>query len=407
MTVVVSVRFKDSGRAYYFDPHDLDIARGDMVIVETIHGPEIGRVTCERFHIDEDELTSELKPVLRHAEKADFERKHKLQENLDEVLSRCREKIHEHNLDMRLVKAEYNFDGSRLTFYFTADQRVDFRMLVRDLARTFRTRIELRQIGPRDEARILGGIGLCGRRLCCSTFLPNYARVSVKMAKDQDLPLNPTKISGVCGRLLCCLSYEHNQYCELKSGLPRRGAPVQTPDGPGEVIFVNVLQQMVMVQLNSSGMQESYPVSQLAALDNAAWQHVNLGMGSGIDTTDDDHSHTFLALDIGDDEVDYHGVYDLEEEDPPAYQSHRSQPEQRPTSRRPPRRKETTEGERPDQPGQQRPRRPAAPRRKKRPTTEETERPAKSQRSEPQKPSTGSGPKKPKRSRGRRKKPSS
>jgi hypothetical protein len=164
---------------------------------------------------------------------------------------------------MRLVKAEYNFDGSRLTFYFTADQRVDFRMLVRDLARTFKTRIELRQIGPRDQARLLGGVGICGRAFCCATFLPNYARVSVKMAKDQELPLNPSKISGVCGRLLCCLSYEHQQYCHMKADLPRRGMSVQTPDGPGEVVVTNILQQTVTVQLSHSGMQETYPVTQI------------------------------------------------------------------------------------------------------------------------------------------------
>ena len=144
---------------------------------------------------------------------------------------------------MALVKAEYSFDGSRLTFYFTSEKRVDFRVLVRDLARTFQTRIELRQVGPRDEAKLLGGIGPCGRLLCCSTFLPDYARVSIKMAKDQDLPLNPTKISGVCGRLLCCLSYEHEQYLEIKAELPQRGAWVQTPDGPGEVVTVNVVRE--------------------------------------------------------------------------------------------------------------------------------------------------------------------
>ncbi|MFM2308761.1 MAG: hypothetical protein RLY87_882, partial [Chloroflexota bacterium] len=171
---------------------------------------------------------------------------------------RCQEKIAEHELPMGLVKAEYSFDGSRLTFYFTADKRVDFRNLVRDLARTFRTRIELRQIGPRDEAKLLGGIGPCGRILCCASFLPDYARVSIKMAKDQDLPLNPAKISGVCGRLLCCLAYEHEQYIEMKAEMPRRGAWVQTPEGPGEVWSANVLRGTVTVMLAATGVQEEF-----------------------------------------------------------------------------------------------------------------------------------------------------
>jgi hypothetical protein len=166
---------------------------------------------------------------------------------------------------MGLVKTEYSFDGSRLTFYFTSEQRVDFRMLVRDLARTFRSRIELRQIGPRDEAKLLGGIGPCGRALCCATFLPDYARVSIKMAKDQDLPLNPSKISGVCGRLLCCLSYEHQQYLDMKAELPSKGDWVQTPDGPGDVLTTNVLQGTLTVRLASSGMQESYTHAQIQA----------------------------------------------------------------------------------------------------------------------------------------------
>jgi len=164
---------------------------------------------------------------------------------------------------MSLVKAEYSFDGSRLTFYFTAEKRVDFRMLVRDLARTFKSRIELRQIGPRDEAKLLGGIGPCGRVLCCASFLPDYARVSIKMAKDQDLPLNPAKISGVCGRLLCCLSYEHEQYVEMRTELPRRGTWVQTPDGPGEVVNQHVLKQQLIVQLAGSGMIETYDMTSI------------------------------------------------------------------------------------------------------------------------------------------------
>ncbi|KPV49332.1 hypothetical protein SE17_33255, partial [Kouleothrix aurantiaca] len=213
MPIVVGIRFKDSGKTYFFDPRGLDLLTGgDHVIVETVRGLELAKIIHPPHEVSEAEIVGELKPVIRRAEDADFERMRLLSERHEEVLARCSEKVLEHNLPMRLVKAEYSFDGSRLTFYFTSEKRVDFRMLVRDLARTFKTRIELRQIGPRDEAKLLGGIGPCGRMLCCATFLPDYARVSIKMAKDQDLPLNPTKISGVCGRLLCCLSYEHDQY---------------------------------------------------------------------------------------------------------------------------------------------------------------------------------------------------
>lgn len=261
--IVVGIRFKDSGKTYYFDPRDLDLRQGEHVIVETVRGLEMAKVAHEQRDVQESEIVGELKPVVRRAEAADFERLRVLQARHEEVLARCAEKVKEHSLPMNLVKSEYSFDGSRLTFYFTSEKRVDFRMLVRDLARTFKSRIELRQIGPRDEAKLLGGIGPCGRLLCCATFLPDYARVSIKMAKDQDLPLNPSKISGVCGRLLCCLSYEHEQYIEMRTELPRKGTWVQTPDGPGEVVAVNVLKQDLTVQLASSGMQEHYTMDQV------------------------------------------------------------------------------------------------------------------------------------------------
>jgi cell fate regulator YaaT (PSP1 superfamily) len=261
MPTVVGIRFKDSGKIYYFDPQELELIAGEHVIVETVRGLELAKVAYERREVDEGEVIGELKPVVRRAEPADLERLRLLHARHDEVLARCGEKIREHGLPMNLVKAEYSFDGSRLTFYFTAEKRVDFRLLVRDLARTFRSRIELRQIGPRDEAKLLGGIGPCGRVLCCASFLPDYARVSIKMAKDQDLPLNPTKISGVCGRLLCCLSYEHEQYVSMRAELPRKGTWVQTPDGPGEVVAQHVLKQQLIVQLASSGMQETYDLA--------------------------------------------------------------------------------------------------------------------------------------------------
>ncbi|MDW8146703.1 MAG: stage 0 sporulation family protein [Roseiflexaceae bacterium] len=258
------IRFKDLGKTYYFDPNGIEaLAQGEYVIVETVRGPELAKVAYPPRLVDPEEIVGELKPVLRRAEPLDFERLRQLNSRQDELLARCAEKIQEHGLPMRLVKAEYSFDGSRLTFYFTAEKRVDFRALVRDLARTFRTRIELRQIGPRDEAKLLGGIGPCGRLLCCATFLPDYARVSIKMAKDQDLPLNPAKISGVCGRLLCCLSYEHEHYVSVKSRMPRKGTWVQTPDGPGEVVGVNVLRETVIVALASTGMQEEFSPTQI------------------------------------------------------------------------------------------------------------------------------------------------
>ncbi|RRR75453.1 MAG: hypothetical protein EI684_04650 [Candidatus Viridilinea halotolerans] len=263
MPIVIGVRFKDSGKIYYFDPGDIEVVVGDHVIVETVRGFELVRIAHERREVGDEEIVGELKPLVRRAEANDFERLHALQARHAEVLARCAEKVREHALPMSLVKAEYSFDGSRLTFYFTAEKRVDFRLLVRDLARTFKSRIELRQIGPRDEAKLLGGIGPCGRVLCCASFLPDYARVSIKMAKDQDLPLNPTKISGVCGRLLCCLSYEHEQYLTMRADLPRKGTWVQTPDGPGEVVGQHILKQQLVVQLASSGMQETYDLNQL------------------------------------------------------------------------------------------------------------------------------------------------
>jgi cell fate regulator YaaT (PSP1 superfamily) len=265
MTLVVAIRFKDSGKNHWYDPRNLtNLQAGEVVIVDTVRGPELAKVAHPPQEIPPDTLESEVRPIIRRASKQDFERMARLFARHDDVLKRCSELVKSHNLPMHLVKAEYSFDGSRLTFYFTADNRVDFRLLVRDLARTFRSRIELRQIGARDEARLLGGIGPCGRILCCASFLPDYARVSIKMAKDQDLPLNPAKISGVCGRLLCCLSYEHQQYLDMKADLPARDSWVQTPDGPGEVVTVNVLRESVLVRLAGSGMEAEYTRDQIS-----------------------------------------------------------------------------------------------------------------------------------------------
>lgn len=251
MPTVIGVRFKDSGKTYHFDPRMVQLNVGDWAIVETVRGPELGRIAAAPAELPTEEILGDLRPVLRRASQADMDQLAHLQQYVDEALAICAERVAEHKLPMTLIKAEYNFDGSRLTFFFTSDKRVDFRALVRDLARTFHTRIELRQVGPRDEAKLLGGIGPCGRALCCSTFLPDFARVSIKMAKDQDLPLNPVKISGVCGRLLCCLSYEHEQYLDIKAELPPRGAWVQTAEGPGEVVAVSVVHERVTVELGN------------------------------------------------------------------------------------------------------------------------------------------------------------
>ncbi len=324
MTTIIGVRFKDSGKIYYFDPHNLELQQGDIVIVDTARGPEMAKVAYEQCDVSDSEIVGELKSVLRRAEPSDFERMRMLQARHDDIMARCAEKIRAHDLPMDLVKTEYSFDGSRLTFYFTSEQRVDFRMLVRDLARTFKSRIELRQIGPRDEAKLLGGIGPCGRALCCATFLPDYARVSIKMAKDQDLPLNPSKISGVCGRLLCCLSYEHQQYVDMKAELPGKGDWVQTPDGPGNVIGVNVLKSSVTVQLASSGMQEDYTVSQIQAAAEAvnalAGQRARAGLAPGSSHTDlygEDNGSDLLAI-LDEEEADLNGADRADDDKPSA-----------------------------------------------------------------------------------------
>ena len=267
MPIVVGVRFKDSGKTYHFDPRAVQLAVGDWAIIDTVRGPELGRIAAPPSELPAEEILGDVRPVLRRATQDDMDRLAHLQQYVDEALAICAEKVAEHKLPMTLIKAEYNFDGSRLTFFFSSDKRVDFRALVRDLARTFHTRIELRQVGPRDEAKLLGGIGPCGRPLCCSTFLPDFARVSIKMAKDQDLPLNPIKISGVCGRLLCCLSYEHEQYLDIKAELPPRGAWVQTPDGPGEVVAVNVVRETVTVDLGNGNVTECTAAQVLAVAE--------------------------------------------------------------------------------------------------------------------------------------------
>ena len=245
---VVGVRFRKAGKVYFFDPLQFDIKQGDNVIVETARGVEFGKVVMGVRDVPEEKVTLPLKPVLRMAteEDAKVQEANALKER--EAFKVCLEKIRKHNLEMKLIDSEYTFDNNKLLFYFTADGRVDFRELVKDLAAVFKTRIELRQIGVRDETKILGGIGVCGRALCCHTYLSDFIPVSIKMAKEQNLSLNPTKISGVCGRLMCCLKNEEEAYEELNSHLPSIGEYVTTPDGlRGEVQSTSVLKQLVKV----------------------------------------------------------------------------------------------------------------------------------------------------------------
>lgn len=267
MEMVVGVRFRNVGKIYYFNPKDYKVKVGDHVIVETARGVEYGRVVLEPRAVKEDEVVHPLKEVLRVATKEDEE--HEAENRLKEkdAFKICKKKIREHGLEMKLIDAEYTFDNNKVLFYFTADGRIDFRELVKDLASVFRTRIELRQIGVRDETKIRGGIGICGRPLCCHTYLTEFAPVSIKMAKEQNMSLNPTKISGVCGRLMCCLTNEEETYEELNSRLPSIGDSVTTPEKlHGDVQSVNVLRQLVKVIVtldNDEKEIREYKVSEL------------------------------------------------------------------------------------------------------------------------------------------------
>ncbi len=251
MTKVIGVRFRQAGKVYFFSPGKLHVKQGDKVIVETARGVEFGSVVMGPKDVKDEEITQPLKSVIRVATEEDKRNEEKNREKEKEAFDVCLEKIRKHELDMKLINAEYTFDGNKVLFYFTADGRIDFRELVKDLAAVFRTRIELRQIGVRDETKIRGGIGICGRPLCCHTYLSDFAPVSIKMAKEQNLSLNPTKISGVCGRLMCCLTNEEETYEELNSHLPAIGDTVTTIEGlKGEVQSVSVLRQLVKVVVN-------------------------------------------------------------------------------------------------------------------------------------------------------------
>jgi cell fate regulator YaaT (PSP1 superfamily) len=249
MLTVVGVRFKRAGKVYYFDPGDLEVETGQKVIVETVRGIELGDIAVGPKQVKEEDIVAPLKQVIRVATDEDTATERENREKEKEAFGICLNEISKHDLEMKLVDVEYTFDTNKIIFYFTADGRVDFRDLVKDLASIFKTRIELRQIGVRDEAKMLGGLGPCGRSLCCATFLGDFEPVSIKMAKEQNLSLNPTKISGICGRLMCCLKYEEEVYEAIKKDVPPIGTKVSTPSGEGIVLDINLLKQMVKVKL--------------------------------------------------------------------------------------------------------------------------------------------------------------
>ena len=252
MAEIIGVRFKECGKVYYFDPNRVSVKLGDIVIVETARGVESGTVALTNKEVPDDQIVHPLKKVLRKATKEDLRRIAENKRKEKEALRICEQKVAEHGLEMKLVDVEYSFDGSKILFYFTADGRVDFRALVKDLASAFHTRIELRQIGVRDESKMLGGLGVCGRPFCCSSFLGDFHPVSIKMAKEQGLSLSPTKISGTCGRLMCCLKYEQEAYTDLLKRTPKVGAIVKTPLGRGLVVEVNLLTQVLKVKMDNT-----------------------------------------------------------------------------------------------------------------------------------------------------------
>ena len=268
MAEIIGVRFKTNGKSYYFDPGELPIKLGDNVIVETSRGIEYGHVSLGKREISDDKITKPLKAVIRLANDEDDARYNENKAKEKDAFGICLEKIKDNNLEMKLIDVEYTFDRSKLLFYFTADGRVDFRKLVKDLAVIFKTRIELRQIGVRDESKAMGSYGVCGRSLCCSQFLDEFVPVSIKMAKEQGLSLNPGKISGACGRLMCCLKYEQDTYEELSKNSPKRGATVRTPDGKGTVESVSLLRGLVRVRISDENEDiiKEYAVNDLKVL---------------------------------------------------------------------------------------------------------------------------------------------
>jgi cell fate regulator YaaT (PSP1 superfamily) len=260
---VVGLRFLDSGQTYFFDSDNQELAIGDWVVAETTRGKEAGRVVLAPHQIRLSQLKGDLKPIVRRLDDRDIEKMNRLKRDAAEAVKIFGQKIREQHLPMKPISAEYSFDGSHLTLNFSAPDRVDFRELARELASSFRCRIELRQVGARDEARLLGGMGRCGRTLCCASWLPIFPEVSMGMAKTQDLPLNPQKVSGVCGRLLCCLSYENDQYRQMKAVMPRLGQMIETQGGPGMVIAMQVLREAVTIRFESDGTEATFTAEEL------------------------------------------------------------------------------------------------------------------------------------------------
>lgn len=280
MIKVIGVRFKKAGKIYYFDPAGLDIEKGNFVVVETARGIEFGECVIGLKEINENDVIAPLKSVLRVATDNDIEKHNQNKEKEKDAFSICLKKIAEHKLTMKLIDVEYTFDNNKVIFYFTADGRVDFRELVKDLATIFKTRIELRQIGVRDEAKMLGGLGPCGRPMCCSTFLGDFASVSIKMAKEQNLSLNPTKISGICGRLMCCLNYEQSTYEDIRKRIPNVGSIVKTEDGTGVVVSNNIIKESVKVKLKCKKTEDE-------VLEDYKIENIELIEGSYEDSIED------------------------------------------------------------------------------------------------------------------------
>jgi len=277
---VVGVRFKKAGKVYYFDPGDQNIDEDTYVIVETARGIEMGKVVLPNREVDDGEIVAPLKKVARIATEEDIEHHGENIGKQKEAMDICLQKIKEHNLDMKLIDVEYTFDNNKILFYFTADGRIDFRELVKDLAAIFKTRIELRQIGVRDETKMMGGIGICGRVLCCKGFLCEFQPVSIKMAKEQGLSLNPTKISGCCGRLMCCLKYEHEAYEEVLKKIPKVGALVSTPEGQGMVTETNLLKETVKIKLENENEPDLkiFNISEIKVIKDAVYQQDDLDL---------------------------------------------------------------------------------------------------------------------------------
>lgn len=294
MVRVAGVRFKKAGKVYHFDPGNLDITTGTDVIVETARGLEFGTVTSDIKEIDDGDVVAPLKKIVRIADKKDAAQHEENEQQKMKAIQLCQERVDKHGLSMKLIDVEYTFDNTKVIFYFTAEGRVDFRTLVKDLAGVFKMRIELRQIGVRDEAKMVGGIGNCGKGLCCHTWLPEFEPVSIKMAKVQNLSLNPTKISGICGRLMCCLKYENEAYLDLRRGMPEPGERINTPDGLAIVTETNILENVIKARLVVEEKNGDSPEKLSVETHNYKKQQVkrtykNLNMGKDVfDDADDD-----------------------------------------------------------------------------------------------------------------------